>query len=64
MTSHHKHHLPKLAAQERAALRRQLLDRITVLNVQVRSCPDAELREMLEAVREELRRFDSEEPHQ
>ena len=48
----------------RAAQRRRLLDRIATLNVQVRVCPDAELREALEEAVRDLRRFDSGEAHQ
>jgi hypothetical protein len=48
--------------RERARERQLLLDRIIQIGAQVRACPDADLREALELAREELRRFDGEEP--
>ena len=46
--------------EERERERRELLGRIAGLMTQVRITPDPELREALEAAREELRKFDKE----
>jgi hypothetical protein len=44
-------------AANRRELRRELLDRIVVLQIQAQ-CGDAEARSLLEHARDELRRFD------
>jgi hypothetical protein len=46
-------------AANRRELRRELLDRIVVLQMQAQ-CGDAEARSLLEHARDELRRFDAE----